>query len=139
MDGKNVTWGMARLAMVRPETTSDLRSLRLYVGPHSSTGNMYCAPRISFFLDDCFFKWRRGSSEKNVSFRRVFSFRKVLRWGGSATRCTSVSMGISTVWGVVNSDSMWYWMVGVCGVFKYWWSSRWRPTVNRLSNRILLY
>lgn len=93
---RKLTWGMARLAMVRPETISDLRSVRLYLGPHSSMGNMYCAPRINFTFHDWPLNWRRGSSGKKVSLRRVLSFSRVLRWGGGATRCTSVSMAIST-------------------------------------------
>lgn len=90
------TCGMAKLAIVRPETRSDLKSLRLYLGPHWRIGNTYWAPRISFLLRGCPLNWRRGSSGKKVSLSLPLSFWRVLLWGGGTTWCTS--MDISMQW-----------------------------------------
>lgn len=139
---------MARLAMVRPETTSDLRSLRLYLGPHSRMGNTYWAARMSLLLEDFPLNWRRGSSEKKVSFSRAFSFWRVERRGGGATRWTSVSMAIweevvvafgsiyifdcVCVWGGLI---IWCWYLFCCG----WEVHEVKPHVNQLSDRPLIY
>lgn len=155
--GRKVTCGMARLAMVRPETTSDLRSLRLYLGPHSRMGNTYWAARMSLVLEDCPLNWRRGSSGKKVSFSRAFSFSKVERRGGGATRWTSVSMAICTGWWEVVLLAfgsiyiyiylniwlcvvgwidywIWCWYLFCCG-----WEVQIKPHVNQLSDRPLIY
>lgn len=80
---------MAKLAMVRPETTSDLKSSRLYWGAHWRIGNTYWAPRIHFFLIGCPLNCLSGSSGKKVSLSFAPSFcRKLLR-GGGTTVCTS--------------------------------------------------
>lgn len=80
---------MARLAMVRPETTSDLKSLRSYCEPHVKIGNKLWRPRITLFLHVWFLNLSNGSSGKKTSVTRFFSFWNAVFLGGRQTLCIS--------------------------------------------------
>lgn len=82
---------MARLAMVRPEMISDLRSWRLYWGPHWKMGKKNWSHSRSLWYHCLFLNLWSGSSGKKISDKRSLSFWKVVLWGGRETLC--ISMG----------------------------------------------
>ena len=99
------TWGMARLAMVRPEITSDLKSLRSYWEPHVNIGNKLWRPRITLFLHVWFLNLSNGSSGKKTSAKRFLSFWNVVFLGGRQTLCIStiVSLAVAVLGDVMSS------------------------------------
>lgn len=107
------TWGIARLAIVRPEMISDLRSWALYSGPHWKIGNKNWRPRSSFVNQVWFLNLWSGFSGKKISPSLCLSFCKVLCFGGKQTlwisrggiASKSKSDGILTV---VVWWSLWY-------------------------------
>lgn len=96
---KIATWGMARLAMVRPETISERRRRRLYSGPHWKIGNKYWSPRINFMKQVWFLNLWKGSSGKKISESLCLSFWKVVVCGGKRTLWIS-----NGVWNIGISD-----------------------------------
>lgn len=93
--------GMARLAIVIPAMTSDLKKLKLYRGAHSRIGSMYCNHDTSFCQRDWFLNCRKGSSGKKVSLRSDFNFFEKGRGGGTLTRwahSTFVAVGYTKSW-----------------------------------------
>lgn len=118
------TWGMAKLAMVRPETMSDLRRFRLYSGPHSRIGKMYLAPSIHFCFNGCPLNCLKGSSGKKVSLSLVLSLDMVLLWGGGTTLCTSMAMFMHWSWGCGKLLTLCSigWANGLIGVCFVKWS-----------------
>lgn len=76
------TCGIAKLAMVRPETTSALRRLSLYSEAHWKIGKTYWRPRMTFLKKGWFLNWWRGSSGKKTSFSSRFrDWMVVFFWG----------------------------------------------------------
>jgi len=131
---------MAKLAIVRPETRSDLKSLRLYLGPHWRIGKRYWAPRASFVLRGCPLNWRRGSSGKKVSLSLALSLCKVLLWGGGTTWCTSMAISRQWEW-CIASGSIWReekrsicWMVCamVWAMMAFMWVSQTYPSIEHV-------
>lgn len=76
---------MARLAMVRPETISERRSLRLYSGPHWKIGNKYWRARRNLMIQVWFLNPWKGSSGKKISESLFLSFWRVVLCGGNLT------------------------------------------------------
>lgn len=60
--------GIARLAIVIPETKSDLKRLKVYEGAQLSMGRMYCRNSINFLEVLWPLNCLSGSSGKKVSF-----------------------------------------------------------------------
>lgn len=79
------TWGMARLAIVRPEMISERRSLRLYSGPHWKMGNKYWRARRNLMMQVWFLNPWKGSSGKKISESLHLSFWRVVLCGGNLT------------------------------------------------------
>lgn len=79
------TWGMARLAMVRPDIISERKRLRLYWGPHWKIGNMYWRARRNFVNEVWFLNPWKGSSGKKISESLCLSFWRVVLCGGKRT------------------------------------------------------
>lgn len=55
--------------MVMPARRSDRNLARVYLGAHSSMGTKYFTRLHAAAQPDCCFRWRNGSSGKNVSLR----------------------------------------------------------------------
>lgn len=102
------TWGIERLAIVRPETTSDLKRARVYSGPHWKTGKRNWRPKSNFLSVVWFLNLWNGSSGKNTSDSLCLSFWNVVCSGGKQTLWISISgrdgSGIASA-GIVNTVS----------------------------------
>lgn len=83
------TWGMARLAMVMPDTRSDRKGPSPYSGAHWKIGKKYCRPRKNLRTHVWFLNRCSGSSGKKISPSLCLSFCGVVRFGGMETLCTS--------------------------------------------------
>lgn len=92
-----MTWGMARLAMVRPEMRSERRSLRLYWEPHSKIGKKYWRVRRNFLKEGWFLKRCKGSSGKNISESLCLSLLSNVLSGGKRTWWIGISVWVLIV------------------------------------------